>query len=758
VGKDVAQAGAPAAVPSRVEAVVPKPAQPALARRLAVDLFAGLVVGLVSLTFSISCAALIFSGPLADHLPLGIASAMISACVTAIVVAWRSSLPLAIAGPDSHGSAVLAIMAAGLATSLATPEQAAATVLAVLIASSLLTGGFLYALGWLRVGHCVRFIPVPVVGGFLAGAGWLIVRGSFVVMADAPLGIQGLPALVQPAAIAHWLPGAALAILLYFAQRENRHFLVLPGILLGAVALFHAVWWVAADYLAQPGAPDWFLGPLSPGQLRQSFSRDLLAHVDGSAVLRQWPDLLTLLVVVVIAVLLNATGVEIALQRDCDFNRELRANGLANVLSGLCGGMLGYLSLSRSLLNARAHAASRLAGAFAGLLCGAVLLIGGPLIAVFPRAVVGGLLLYLGASLLIQWVYSSWPRFSRAEYLLVLFILAIIAFWGFLVGVGAGLIIACLVFAYSYSQQRVIKHAFTGAAHRSNVDRPAPQQRFLWEHGHEMYILTLQGYIFFGTASSLLDHVRQQLETTGKTRPRFLVFDFRMVTGLDSSAALGFVKIRQLAARHGVCRVFTALRPDVAQQLRQGGCLEAEGSACEVFPDLDRGVEWCENQLLEAGWSRRRKAVPLVLQLTELFPAPEQAATFMTYLERLHVPAGHTLFQQGEAPDAMYFIESGQLTILLKMGDEWSMRLRTLSAGTTLGEQSFFTRRPHRSTAVAELPSVLYRLSDAAMARLRNESPQTAMVFQEFIIRLLAERLGYAYEEIEVLLSDARPT
>jgi SulP family sulfate permease len=757
VGKEVAPAGAPAAVPSRVEAAVPKPAHPALARRLATDLFAGLIVGLVSLTFSISCAALIFSGPLADHLPLGIASAMISACVTAIVVAWRSSLPVAIAGPDSHGSAVLAIMAAGLATSLAGPEQAAATVLAVVVASSLLTGVFLYALGWLRVGHCVRFIPVPVVGGFLAGAGWLIVRGSFVVMADVPLGFQDLAALVQPAAIAHWLPGAALAILLYFAQRENRHFLVLPGILLGAVALFHLVWWLAADHLADPGATDWFLGPLSPGQLRQSFSGELLSHIDSSAVLRQWPDLLTLLVVVVIAVLLNATGVEIALQTDCDFNRELRANGLANVLSGLCGGMLGYLSLSRSLLNAKAHAASRLAGTFAGLLCGVVLLIGGPLIAVFPRAVVGGLLLYLGASLLIQWVYSSWSRFSRADYLLVLFILAIIAVWGFLVGVGAGLIIACLVFAYSYSQQRVIKHAFTGAAHRSNVDRPTPQQRFLWEHGHEMYILTLQGYIFFGTASSLLDHVRQQLEARGRTRPRFLVFDFRMVTGLDSSAALGFVKIRQLAARHGVYRVFTALRPDVAQQLRQGDCLEAEGSACEVFPDLDRGVEWCENQLLEAGWSRRRKAVPLVLQLTELFPAPEQAATFMTYLERLHVPAGHTLFQQGEAPDAMYFIESGQLTILLKM-DEWSMRLRTLSAGTTLGEQSFFTRRPHRSTAVAELPSVLYRLSDAAMARLRNESPQTAMVFQEFIIRLLAERLGYAYEEIEVLLSDARPT
>jgi SulP family sulfate permease len=678
--------------------------------------------------------------------------------VTALVVAWRSSLPLAIAGPDSHGSAVLAVMAAGIVSSLADPDQAAATVLAMLVVSSVLTGVFLYTLGRLHVGHWVRFIPVPVVGGFLAGAGWLIVRGSFGVMADVPLTFAGIPDLVQPDAAARWLPGVGLALLLYMAQSKTRHFLVLPGILLGAVALFHVAWWIVGNAVPQPAASDWFLVPFSTGQLGEAFSGDMIARVDAGALLGQVPDLLTLLVVVVIAVLLNATGVEIATQKDCDLNRELRANGLANMLAGLCGGMLGYLSLSRSLLNARAHAASRWAGTFAGLLCGVVLVCGGPFIAVFPRAVVGGLLLYLGLSLLVEWVYTSWFKFSRADYFLVLLILTIVAFWGFLVGVGAGVVIACLVFAYSYSQQRVIKHAFTGAAHRSHVDRPAPQQRFLWERGHQVYILELQGYIFFGTASSLLDHVRERLEGADKTRPRFLVFDFRTVSGLDSSAALGFVKIRQLAARHGACRVFTALRPDVEQQLRLGGCLDAEGSACQVFPDLDRGVEWCENQLLEAGWSRRRKSVPLTLQLTELFPVPEQAAAFMTYLERLQIPAGHTLFRQGEKPDAMYFIESGQLTILLGVEPQWSMRLRTLSAGTTLGEQSFFTRRPHRTSAIAELPSVLYRLSDAALERLRRDSPQAALAFQEFIIRLLAERLGYAYEEIEVFLGDARPT
>src|SRR5262245_4123681 len=109
----------------------------------------------------------------------------------------------------------------------------------------------------------------------------------------------------------------------------------------------------------------------------------MLARIDTSVLLRQGPDLLTLFVIVILAVLLIAPGVAIPLDQECDLNRELRANGLANMLAGLCGGMLGYLSLTRSLLNARAHAASRLAGALAGLFCGILLVLGGPFFAIF---------------------------------------------------------------------------------------------------------------------------------------------------------------------------------------------------------------------------------------------------------------------------------------------------------------------------------------------------------------------------------------
>jgi SulP family sulfate permease len=60
-------------------------------------------------------------------------------------------------------------------------------------------------------------------------------------------------------------------------------------------------------------------------------------------------------------------------------------------------------------------------------------------LAFFPRPVLGGLLLYLGLSLLAEWVWDGWKRLSRLDYGLVIGIIVIIALWGFLAGVGIGL-------------------------------------------------------------------------------------------------------------------------------------------------------------------------------------------------------------------------------------------------------------------------------------------------------------------------------
>ena len=78
------------------------------------NLLAGLIVGLVTLIYGISCTALIFSGTLAPFFAQGLVSTLVGTIVVVIVVALQSPLPFTVAGPDPRSAVLLGAMASTL--------------------------------------------------------------------------------------------------------------------------------------------------------------------------------------------------------------------------------------------------------------------------------------------------------------------------------------------------------------------------------------------------------------------------------------------------------------------------------------------------------------------------------------------------------------------------------------------------------------------------------------------------------------------
>ncbi|UBF30727.1 cyclic nucleotide-binding domain-containing protein (plasmid) [Kovacikia minuta CCNUW1] len=256
-----------------------------------------------------------------------------------------------------------------------------------------------------------------------------------------------------------------------------------------------------------------------------------------------------------------------------------------------------------------------------------------------------------------------------------------------------------------------------------------------------MYILCLQGYIFFGTSNTFLNRVRHIL-TRARTPIRYLVFDFHLISGLDSSAISSFVKLRRLAQQQELHLVFTHLHPDLEHQLIRNDCIQVEDGICHRFPDLDRGIEWCEEQILKATHLRRRRFLPLALQISDLLLLQkEEGRQFMHYLEPLQLSAGCILFKPGEASDTLYFLENGQVSILSQSQDEAPQRLQRLSSGTVLGEAEFYQNTPRSVTAIADKDSSLYCLTRQNLQFMQKQHPHLAAAFHQFIAHLLAERL-----------------
>jgi sulfate permease, SulP family len=390
-------------------------------------------------------------------------------------------------------------------------------------------------------------------------------------------------------------------------------------------------------------------------------------------------------------------------------------------------------------------------GLLAGLVCIVTLFAGG-FVSLLPKTVLGGMLLFLGLEFLVEWIYDARLKLPKVDYLLMLLILLVMALVGFLEGVGLGLAIAIILFVINYSRINVAKHTFSGASYQSHAARSIQEQRVLRQEGNQIYILDLQGFLFFGTTTTLINQIQQHLHHVTGDSLKFVVLNFRSVTGLDSSAVMGFEKLKQIAQRQSLQLMFTQLSHTIQQQLQRASVLQPNDPTFHVFPDLDRGVEWCENQILESiGW-RRKKSLPLVLQLDSWVPSETQLSTIVDYLEELDVEAGTVLFHQDEAATALYIVEFGQVTVWTGSKQQSDRRVQTLGAGSFVGEMEFFLGTTHQTSAIADVSSTVYRLSQDAFAQMQQETPQTAIALQRAVNYLLAERLSYAYQEINQLL------
>lgn len=717
------------------------------------SLTAGLIAAIVTISMEISLAALIFSGDLSQFLPGGIGLMLFGAFVIGIIVALTTSLPGTITVPQDTPAAIVSLIGAAIALGMkgAEPNSIYATVLATISITSILTGIFFLLLGRFKASGFVRYIPYPVVGGFLAGTGWLLSLGALGVMVSGQL---SLSQLFTANNLASWVPGAIFAVTLLLILRRSNHFLITPGALILATALFYGYLLLAGISVDEASARGWLLGPFPSGGLYQPLTPSLFASIDWGALLQNFDKIATILALSVIALLLNASALEVTVKQDIDLNRELQSAGWANLFGGLGGSTVGYQTLGLSSLAHRLGAKSRLANLISATICGLALFFGASVISFFPKPVLGGMLLYLGLSFLSDWLIDARKSLPLLDYLLVWVILFIIASVGFLEGIAAGTFIAAALFVISYSRVSVIKNTLNGSIYHSKVDRPKIHRDILHQNGAEIFIMSLQGFIFFGTIQGILDKLRTRIADQSQGRLGYIVLDFHRVTHLDSSAVFGITRLKQVAEANNILMVWTEVKPEIVRNLELGGLRDEHDDTFIIKPTLDEGVEWCENRILaKQGMNDLTGFIERVEhQIKRVFPGLQGIDRLLKYLEKRELHEGEVLIKQDDPAEEMYFVESGLVTIELELPNGKRMRLRSIRGGATVGEIGLYLHNTRTASVIASRNSTVYRLTGQSLKEMQEKDPEIAALFHEWIVRLLAERIVDNNRIIEALM------
>jgi sulfate permease, SulP family len=713
------------------------------------DVLGGSAASVLTVTFGLSYALLIFAGPLAPYLSYGVAATFISSAVLASVIALGSSLPFAIAGPESSTAAMTGILASSLIERMTATDPSAPLLVPVLITlglASIATGIVLCGFGLTRMGRAIRYVPYPVVGGFLGATGWLILIGSIRVITGHRLQFSTLDQFANLLTVSELSAACAMALVLYLTWHRSRSPFGLPAILIGGVIFAHVAFWLVGISSAEAQASGWTFQPPPNITFMLPWSASGLRHYPWYTLPDLVGNVIAVIFVTATSTLFNTTGIEVATQREANLERELNVTGLANILSGAFGSYTGCVSVSRSVLNFNGGGTGRLSGLTVAAISALMLEAAPALLGYMPKFVLGGLLIYLGADQLHKWIIQSRRRLSLVEYLSLLAIIVIIVQWGFIAGILIGVVIGCATFALSASRIDSIKYSFDGSEYRSSLDRSRDDQAVLSAHGGKIQGLNLQSYLFFGSANRLYQHVKALLARHPECR--FLVFDFKLVTGIDSSAAYSFAQIKRTAHDRGIRLVLVHLPTAAEKALRSSEFISDEVS---IVPELDRALEWCENEIIVQHQGLEQEEASLRDWFTQILGTEDDAAELIGRCQRIEIDAGEIIVNAGDAADSMHFILDGRVGIMIPAGEDRIARVRSLGRYTTIGEMGLVSQALRSATIQAEVASILYVLDRHQFEAIMSENPALGQKLLTYFVSVMAERLTFANRMIAVL-------
>jgi SulP family sulfate permease len=718
---------------------------------LTASLLFALVAGMDGLSTSIAFAALIFTGSLASGFGMGVGLILLSSIVLVLAMALFSRYPSSLGQVRKPSVAILATAIAAVTSAMpgASDQTKILTAFAVLAVSGVATGIVFWIFGAFRFGRLVRFLPYSVIAGFLAGSGALMVEGAVMMV----LGEGGLAGLFQPQGLpvfGNLVVSFLFAAILLLSLDRFSHPATGPFVMLGGGLLFYGLLAVIGLPVENARLLHWLPALPPAAGLNLPSPLETLSGADWLAVAKTLPAVASVVLLSMIGLLLNTSGLEVATRREIDANSEMRTAGLANIAVGLLGGPPGFSSLSMTMLANRMGATTRLVGLATTAVLVVMLPLASQLAGIMPIFIAAGLMMTLGFEMLQDWLWKSRRQLSSSEWLTVLAIPLGMVALGFLGGMALGLALSVVTFVYNYASLSVIRAEASSRERRSSVDRPIGENALLDGEGERVQLLELQEFLFFGTAEYVMDRIRRRLRDKARPPLDRVVIDFRRVSGMDAAAAVTFLKIRNLVAGSGAILVLCGLSADVENTLRRNG-IDLDGDPALLhLGDLDQALEHCEQHLLEA-LTREETWQDVEDYLARTIGPNERLHDLVAVMQRIEFAPGERIIRAGETGDDLFLLWKGRAKIEARLPGGRTLRLRTVTPGVVLGEIALYRDGRRTADVVAELPSTAYRLARRELVDLEQSDPELAVLVHLLCATTLSERLTIANRVIQAL-------
>jgi SulP family sulfate permease len=524
-------------------------------KQLRMDAISGLTVAIVALPLSMAIAIASGASP---------AQGLYTAAVGGFIVSLLGGSRFQIGGP---AGAFIVLVAATVALHG----------MDGLILATFLSGIMLAAVGYLRLGTFIKFIPFPVTVGFTAGIAVIIfasqIRELFglalrvpepgPLLEKIPVLWQALPTLT-PAALGLSLGTIAVIVLL---KRVRPHW---PGMLI-AVMLAS----LAAALLDLPAAT---IGSKFGG-IPSMLPAPALPDMSWAKVVAVLPAALSFTLLGAIESLLSAVVADGMTGRRHRSNCELVAQGFANMSSALFGGFCVTGTIARTATNVRAGAYGPVSGMLHAVFILLFMALAAPLAAYIPLAALAGVLAVVAWNMVEKPAVGVLFRSGWADIAVlgVTFLLTI--FRDLTEAIIVGFALGSVLFIHRMSQATAVESqaSFVGED-VADSDQPRGEYDEALAANPDVVVYRITGAFFFGAAASIAS-VLDRIQDTHKA----LIVDFTGVPFLDSTGGNVMEGLLHKSARRGVRLYVSGASPAIRRALAAHGVKPPAVSLCATI-------------------------------------------------------------------------------------------------------------------------------------------------------------------------------
>ena len=620
-----------------------------------------------------------------------------------------------------------------------------ATFLAFFMCSTGLTGLILILAGWLRLSFVVRYLPYPIIGGVIVSIGYLLIISSVSLVLERTVDIYSLPAALADSSLSSWVPWALAAAALFVAGRRLPAKSILPIGIIIAFAAFHAFLRATGTSLDEAAASGLLLGPFPDGGFLDGLSPGLLLRAEWGVVLSHMTVLLAIAPVSALTCLIHVQAICRVTGEEPDLDRDLVANGLANVAGAGTGNIVSFPAISTSVLASEFGTRTLGVCTATAALSVLVAVYGADLLGALPRGLLAMLILYLGLNMLIPTLVTEWRRLPARDFAPTLAILATTITTGLFYGLTVGVGLSVFLFVVFSARLPFIRAETTLARRRSIVERGEPQRTIIEKAGERVRILEISGYLFFGTAHALLQRIRELTRAEGPPT-EIIVLDFHSVTDIYASALFSLARTREECRKRGVEIHFCDLPDFVARRLCRFGFAEADTG----HATLDDALEVIEENILAdaSDGSAPGNARSFLQEFAAAVPDLDLADVFVT----ISLSDGASVVEEGDPTTDMFVLLEGRAAAVVGAETQERHVVARFGPGTLVAEMAFYQDAPRNATVVAEGHARLMRIEGRQLTS-PGQIPETLLVaFHKIAARYLSQLL----DRTTKLLLDAR--